>query len=103
MIRGRNGFNRNSSVKEFNNTVIKIVLMKFISFTSNLTNCEPDEDQYLINLLIITKQNTNNDLISDFVLIDELMNETLISSEISNNFEDVKRDDALLNLIVLKK
>lgn len=93
MIRGRNGFNRNPSVREFSITVSKIVSMKHISFTSNLTNCEPDEEQYLLNSLTITKQIPKNDLIADFVPIDESMNETLTSSETSKNFENVERDD----------
>lgn len=46
-IRGRGGFNRHTSVAEFNNIIGRIMSMKLLSYSSNITNCENDEEEFI--------------------------------------------------------
>lgn len=46
-IRGRGGFNRHPSLSEFNNVIGRIMSMKLLSYASNMTNCENDDEEFV--------------------------------------------------------
>lgn len=50
-VRGYNGFNRNPSVQDFNNMMGRMMSMKLLGYASTLSNCEPDDDEYLRHAL----------------------------------------------------
>jgi len=62
-IRGHNGSSRNPSVREFNDIMGRLLSMKLLSYSSNLMNCEADEDQYLKHSLNLTYTHPNFSLI----------------------------------------
>lgn len=49
-MRSRNGFNLNPTVYNFNNTIAKIMSHKFSSFSTNTSNCEGDQEEFLTEI-----------------------------------------------------
>lgn len=54
-VRGHNGFNRNPSLREFNDIMGRIASMKSLGLTSSITNCEADDSEYIQQAIIAVR------------------------------------------------
>lgn len=72
IVRGRNGFNNNPSVSDFNYMIGKMISMKILCNASTVTNCEPDDDEYLTQAVDSENTTTNEDELNDS-LCDQVM------------------------------
>lgn len=63
LVRGKNGFNRNPSIQEFLDLNGRLLSMKLLSYTTNITNCESDDEEFLHHAVtqIIQDQENNCD------------------------------------------